>query len=87
MVRLGVNEARGWSKFIDGALTPRLTFLARPPFANLVALMCIGAALITFPRGLIPLAPGLAVVFFGLGMTAHDCLWLLGGAGWARLIF
>lgn len=98
MVRLGVSEARGWSRFIDGALTARLTFLARPPFVNVVALMCIGAALVTFPLGLIPLAPlapGLAVVFFGLGMTAHDGLWLLGGAmvlggaGWlaAPLIF
>ena len=83
MVRLGLSEARGWSRAIDGALTPRLLFLARPPFVNLVALMCIGAALVTFPLGLIPLAPlapGLAVVFFGLGMTAHDGLWLLGGA-------
>jgi hypothetical protein len=35
-----------------------------------------------------PLAPGLAVVFFGLGMTARDGLWLalgtavVGGAFW-----
>jgi hypothetical protein len=63
-----------------------------------VALFCIAAALITFPLGLIPLAPivpGLAVVFFGLGMTAHDGLWLslgmlvLGAAFWlaAPLVF
>jgi len=91
MVRLGVREAREWSVRIDGLLKPRLTFLTRPPFVNVVALMVIGAALITFPLGLIPvapLAPGLAIVFFGLGMVARDGLWLalgtavLGGAFW-----
>ena len=80
--------------FVDALLKPRLTFLSKPPFVNLVALLVIGAALITFPLGLIPLAPlapGLAVVFFGLGMTARDGLWLLlgtlavGGAFWLAL--
>jgi hypothetical protein len=91
LVRAGVREARDWSGRIDGLLRPRLQFLARPPFVNLVALLVIAAALITFPLGLIPLAPlapGLAVVFFGLGMTARDGLWLFlgaavfGGAAW-----
>ena len=50
--------------------------------------------LVTFPLGLIPLAPlvpGFAVVAFGLGMTARDGLWLLigglivGGAFWLAL--
>jgi hypothetical protein len=84
LVRMGVREARDWSGRIDGLLRPRLQFLARPPFVNIVALMCIAAALITFPLGLMPfapLAPGLAVVFFGLGMTARDGLWLGLGAG------
>lgn len=87
LVRVGVREARDWSGRIDGLLRPRLQFLARPPFVNIVALMCIAAALITFPLGLIPLAPlapGLAVVFFGLGMTARDGLWL--GLGTAAVI-
>jgi hypothetical protein len=46
---------------------------------TLVALCVAAAALITFPLSLIPfapLAPGLAVVLFGLGMTARDGLWL-----------
>lgn len=83
MVRLGLREARGWSVRIDGLLKPRLTFLTQPPFVNVVALMCIAAALISFPLGLIPfapLAPGLAIVFFGLGMVARDGLWLALGA-------
>jgi hypothetical protein len=84
LVRLGVREARGWSGRLGGLLRPRLTFLAKPPFANLVGVLCIAAALVTFPLGLIPLAPlapGLAVVFFGLGMVARDGLWLALGAG------
>jgi hypothetical protein len=90
----GLSAARPWAQKVDGVLKPRLTFLAKPPFVNVVALFCIAAALITFPLGLIPfapLAPGLAVVFFGLGMTAHDGLWLslgmavLGGALWLAL--
>lgn len=82
LVRAGVACARGWSGFVDGLLCQRLTFLSQPPFVNLVALCCIAAALVTFPLGLIPfapLAPGIAVVFFGLGMTARDGLWLLAG--------
>ena len=82
MVRLGVREAREWSLKIDGLLKPRLEFLTRPPFVNVVAIFCIAAALISFPLGLIPfapLAPGIAVVFFGLGMVARDGLWLVLG--------
>jgi hypothetical protein len=94
MVRLGVREARDWSVRIDGLLKPRLTFLTRPPFVNVIALLIIAAALITFPLGLIPvapLAPGLAIVLFGLGMVARDGLWLalgtllVGGAFWLAL--
>lgn len=75
----GVKKSRGFAKVADTLLRPRLAFLSKPPFVNVVALMCIAAALITFPLGLIPfapLAPGLAVVFFGLGMVARDGLWL-----------
>jgi hypothetical protein len=78
----GIAKSRGFAKRIDGLLRPRLTFLSGPPFVNVVALLCIAAALITFPLGLIPfapLAPGIAVVFFGLGMVARDGLWLLLG--------
>ena len=78
----GIEKSRGVANRIDGLLKPRLTFLSGPPFVNVVALLVIAAALITFPLGLIPfapLAPGIAVVFFGLGMVARDGLWLLLG--------
>lgn len=90
----GIEKSRGVANRIDGLLKPRLTFLSGPPFVNLVALLVIAAALITFPLGLIPfapLAPGLAVTFFGLGMVARDGLWLLlgtacvGGAIWLAM--
>lgn len=80
-----LERARPAVDRMDGVwLRPRLTFLAQPPFVNGVALLVIAAALITIPLGLIPfapLAPGFAIVLFGLGMTARDGLWLaLGGA-------
>jgi len=74
------EKARPTIAKLDGVwLRPRLTFLTKPPFVNLVALCVAGAALITLPLSLIPfapLAPGIAVVLFGLGMTAKDGLWL-----------
>jgi hypothetical protein len=93
-----LDKVRPWAKRVDAVLKPRLTFLTQPPFVNLIALFVIAAALVTFPLGLIPfapLAPGLAVVFFGLGMVARDGLLLtlgaaaLGGAFWlaSPLIF
>lgn len=78
-----VAKSRGLARNIDRVLKPRMRFLTRPPFVNAIAVLVIGAALITFPLGLIPfapLAPGLAVVFFGLGMVARDGLWLLLGS-------
>ena len=89
-----IGKVRPWAKRVDGVLKPRLAVLTQPPFVNLIALFVIAAALITFPLSLVPLAPlapGVAVVFFGLGMTARDGLWLLlgalavGGAMWLAL--
>jgi hypothetical protein len=78
-----LDKARPRVERIDGVwLRPRLEFLTEAPFVNLVALCIVAAALVTFPLSLIPfgpVAPGLAVVLFGLGMTARDGLWLLLG--------
>jgi len=93
-VRDGVEKSRPAARWIDHLLRKRLTFLSNPPFVNIVALMCVAAALITFPLGLIPLLPlipGIAIVSFGLGMTARDGVWLLlgmivvGGAFWLAI--
>jgi hypothetical protein len=70
---------------LDGVwLRKRWTFLTVPLCVNLVALCVAAAALITFPLSFIPfapLAPGVAIVLFGLGRTARDGLWLGIGIG------
>jgi len=79
-----LERARPYAERIDGVwLRPRLMFLTQPPFVNGVAVLVAAAALVTIPLGLIPfapLAPGIAIVLFGLGMTARDGLWLAIGA-------
>lgn len=78
-----LDNTRPTVERIDGVwLRERWTFMTVPLFVNMVALCVIAAALITFPLSLIPfapLAPGIAVVMFGLGMTARDGLWLCAG--------
>lgn len=75
-----LDGARPVVERIDGALLhERWTFMTVPLFVNLVALCVCAAALITFPLSLIPFAPfapGIAIVLFGLGMTARDGVWL-----------
>ena len=75
-----VKQARGIAKIADKLTSPRLTFLTEPPFVMGVALLCVMAALVTFPLGLIPLAPalpGLSIVLLGIGMTARDGVFLM----------
>lgn len=78
-----LDKTRPTVERIDGVwLRERWTFMTVPLFVNLVALCVIAASLVTFPLSLIPfapLAPGLAVVMFGLGMTARDGVWLCAG--------
>ncbi|MBI1186965.1 MAG: exopolysaccharide biosynthesis protein [Alphaproteobacteria bacterium] len=78
-----LEKVRPWARRIDVVLRPRLSFLASPPFVYLIALFVLAAAIITFPLSLIPFAPivpGMAIVLFGLGITAKDGLLLTLGA-------
>jgi hypothetical protein len=82
-IRKAALGARPWARRLDAMFKPRLTFLAEPPFVNLAGWICVAAALATFPLGLIPVAPvapGLAIVLFGIALTARDGL-LLSAAG------
>jgi hypothetical protein len=82
-IRKAALSARPWARRLDAMFRPRLTFLAEPPFVNLAGWICVAAALATFPLGLIPVAPvapGLAIVLFGIALTARDGL-LLSAAG------
>lgn len=81
-VRAAVGAVEPWASRIDAVLRPRLVFLAEAPFANLIGVFCVIAALATFPLGFIPmapLAPGLAILIMGLGLFARDGLLLLAG--------
>mgnify|MGYP003831939423 FL=1 len=70
-----IRGARPTAKFIDSFVRPRLEFLAQSPAVIIIALLIMLAALITYPFGLVPvlpLIPGIAIVLFGLGLTARD---------------
>ena len=75
-----VKAARKMAHTADKLTAPRWRFLTRPPLVIGVAVLCIAAALITFPLGLIPLAPvlpGVAIVLMGIGLTARDGVFLV----------
>jgi hypothetical protein len=75
-----VKASRKMAHTADKLTAPRLRFLSKPPLVIGVALLCIAAALITFPLGLIPLAPvlpGVAIVLMGVGLTARDGVFLI----------
>lgn len=79
----GLDKVRPWTRRIDKVIRPRWTFFAQAPWISVFALVCVAAALITFPLGFIPFAPilpGLAVILVGLGLTARDGV-LLSAAG------
>ena len=81
----GAKGARGWAEVFDRILRPRLSFLTRKPFLQLIALMCVAAALVTFPLGIVPFGPvlpGLTILIFGLGLMSRDgVVILLASAG------
>jgi len=81
----GVNRVLPWIKRSEVVVTPRLTFLTEPPFVQMVAAICIVLAATFYPLAMLPFAvaaPGTAIVFLSLGLTARDgVLILLGFAG------
>ena len=85
-----VRSLRRTAHTADRLTKPRLTFLTKPPFVIAVSAVCIAAALVTFPLGLVPLGPvlpGISILMMGIGLTARDGVFLLlaglalGGAG------
>ena len=76
----GVAWSERYARIIDRYLKPRLTFLTGGPFVQLVALICIGAVLVSFPLGFVPFGPflpGLTVLVFGLAIASRDGLLLI----------
>ena len=77
-----VARARPWAKYIGVVVRPRLTLLVMPPFLNVIALICIGLGLMTFPLAVLPAGeniPAAAVLLFGLALTVGDGLLALFG--------
>ena len=75
-----VKTLRKTAYTADQLTRPRLTFLTQPPFLVGVSLICIAAALVTFPLGLIPFGPvlpGISILLMGIGLTARDGVFLL----------
>lgn len=73
-----------YARMIDRVLAPRLVFLTKAPFVQIVALACVAAALVTFPLSFIPFGPvlpGLTILFFGLALTARDGMLLILAGG------
>lgn len=71
----GAGAGEQYAHMIDALVRPRLTFLTEAPFVQVVALICVMAALITYPLGLVPfgpLLPSLTILLFGLALTARD---------------
>lgn len=80
----GAGAGEKYAHMVDALVKPRLTFLTATPFVQVVALICVMAALITYPLGLVPfgpLLPGLTVLLFGLALTARDGAVVLLAAG------
>jgi hypothetical protein len=75
-----VKTLRKTAHTADRLTKPRLTFLAKPPFVIGASIVCIVAALLTFPLGLIPLGPvlpSISILMMGIGLTSRDGVFLL----------
>lgn len=65
----------GWTEWLDGMMKPRLEFLVDPPFAQVMAALCIVFALAFFPLSPIPASEKVLVIpvaFFALALMTRD---------------
>ena len=77
-----VEKARPWALKLDRFMTERLVFLSQTPMLQIIALVCIALAISFYPLALVPfgvLAPAVAILIFGLGLTVSDGIVLLAG--------
>ena len=76
-----LHKAIGWMKkpagFIDRLMKPRLVFLVEGTMSRIIALLCLGIALIMPSMELVPFSAnlaGAALTAFGLALLARDGL-------------
>ncbi len=77
-----IEKSRGYTKWFDKALHPRLIALTEFPSNRLVAIACMALAVTMFPLALLPFAvavPGTAIALLGLGLTARDGVFVIAG--------
>lgn len=76
------KRAKPWVDKLSLLLSSRWPRLLQSPVPRLVAICCMGLAMLFYPLALVPFAvavPGLAVLFFSLGMVAQDGVMIAAG--------
>jgi hypothetical protein len=74
-----VDRVAPWLARAERLLRPRLTVLARPPFENLIGIICLLLSVILFlpiPMGNMP--PAFAICLFALAILERDGVWVIG---------
>jgi len=85
-----VNKIRPLVRVVDKGLRPRLQRITRRPWNRAVAGLCILCAVIVPPLELIPFAstgPFAAIALIGLGLMAHDGIFVWLGITVAAISF
>ena len=74
------QKSAKWLRRLDALFTERLTFMTGPTMQRITSLVILVLGLSMFPLGMVPggvALPGWAFIFFGVGLTARDGLFLL----------
>lgn len=77
-----VDKMRPVLRFLDRVIRPRLTWMTKKPFLQIIAALCVLCAAMAPPLELIPFASSLpfgAIALFGLGLMTHDGIVVLLG--------
>jgi hypothetical protein len=75
-----VRRIAPWLARAERLFRPRLQTLARPPFENLIGVICLLLSIILFlpiPMGNMP--PAVAICLFALAILERDGIWVLAG--------
>ena len=83
-LKKGVDKTLPWVRKSEWVLSERLTILTKPPATRLIALLCMGLAVLFYPLALLPVAvgvPGTAITLFALGLTVRDGVLIVVGLG------
>ncbi|QDV75612.1 exopolysaccharide biosynthesis protein [Botrimarina mediterranea] len=90
------KKLRPWLKWAERPIQARLTMLVEPPADRVIAVICIALSLLFYPLALVPFGvflPSVAILFFGVGLSARDGLLTLFAFGmtaatvWAAIAF